>query len=215
MASRAKRIRSEKGAEQARDLAEWLAREQWDYLAAIAIRNGVEPGSVADVVQTALGRFLSAFPGPAHREKARAYVAVVVQREAWRLARRRGRKEGRERPLPERERSDSIGTIEPSDVLVDPEASDPAERAVQRELADEAWELLRSLPPQERAVKLLSAAGYSPQEIATRLGLGLRAVRKRVQRANWRLSPCPVCEVRAGVDAGRCRGCGATRSIPT
>jgi RNA polymerase sigma factor (sigma-70 family) len=214
MASRAKRIRTDQDVEQARELAEWLAREQWDYMAAVAVRNGVESESVADIVQTALGRFLSAFPGPARREKARAYVAVVVQREAWRLARRRGRKEGRERPLPERERSDSIGTIEPSDVLVDPAASDPAERAIERELSDEAWQLLRSLPPQERAVKLLSAAGYSPQEIAKRLGLGPRAVRKRVQRANWRLSPCPGCGVRAGVEASRCRGCGAPRQAP-
>lgn len=106
------------------------------------------------------------------------------------------------------------GTLEAHDVLADPDASDPAERVVELGVAGEAWELLRSLPPQERAVKLLSAAGYSPQEIAERLGLGLRGVRKRVQRANWRLSPCPVCGVRAGVEAGRCRGCGATRNAP-
>jgi RNA polymerase sigma factor (sigma-70 family) len=214
MASRAKRIRTDQGAEQARELAEWLAREQWDHMSAVAVRNGVRSESVADVVQTALGRFLSAFPGPARRDKARAYIAVVVQREAWRLARRRRRKEARERPLPERERSDSVGTVEPSEVLRDPDASDPAERAIERELAGEAWDLLRSLPPQERAVKLLSAAGYSPQEIAKRLGLGPRAVRKRVQRANWRLSPCPVCEARVGVADGRCRRCGVARNAP-
>jgi RNA polymerase sigma factor (sigma-70 family) len=215
MAGRAKPTRSDRATEQARELADWLAREQWDYLAAVAIRNGVDRDSVADVVQSALGRFLAAFPGPPRRDKVRAYAAVVVQREAWRLARRRGRKEGRERPLPERERSDSTGTVEPSEVLGDPRAPDPAERVIERELAGEAWDLLRTLPPDERAVKLLSAAGYSAQEIAERLGLGLRGVRKRVQRANWRLSPCPVCKARAGVEAGLCRSCGAVRNSPT
>jgi DNA-directed RNA polymerase specialized sigma24 family protein len=110
----------------------------------------------------------------------------------------------------EREHSDSIRAT----CSLDCNASDPAERPIELGIASEAWELLRSLPPEERAVKLLSAAGYSPQEIAERLGLGLRAVRKRVQRANWRLSPCPVCGGRAGVDTGSCRGCGAARNSP-
>jgi DNA-directed RNA polymerase specialized sigma24 family protein len=68
--------------------------------------------------------------------------------------------------------------------LVDPEASDPLDRAIDDEEVGEAVERLTALPPLERAVVVLGAAGFSLEEIGSIVGLSKRAVRKRVTRAN-------------------------------
>jgi RNA polymerase sigma factor (sigma-70 family) len=68
--------------------------------------------------------------------------------------------------------------------LPDPEASDPLDLAIAREEVEELRLALLELPDEQRAVLVLTAAGFGHSEISARLGLSERAVRKRVERAN-------------------------------
>jgi RNA polymerase sigma factor (sigma-70 family) len=167
-------------------LVDYLARERWRWLCAVARRWGVEGHAVDDVVQSALLDVLRSFPGPDDSRHVAAYAARCVQTEAWKLHRRHARKEGRWAPLPERERNDRLGGVEQVEIA-DPESADPLESVIDAEATDEALIRLEELPDDQRAVVLLRAAGFESAEIAARLELSLRGVRKRIEKANRRL----------------------------
>jgi RNA polymerase sigma factor (sigma-70 family) len=167
-------------------LVDYLARERWAWLCAVARRSGIEPQAVDDVVQSALLDVLRSFPGPDEPRHVAAYAARCVQTEAWKLYRRLARKEGRLAPLPERERGDRVGTTEELDIA-DPLAPDVLEVVIAAEASREAQAVLETLPQDQRAALLLRAAGFGAAEIAQRLNLSSRGVRKRIEKANRRL----------------------------
>jgi RNA polymerase sigma factor (sigma-70 family) len=167
-------------------LVDYLARERWAWLCAVARRSGIESHAVDDVVQSALLDVLRSFPGPDEpRNVVAAYAARCVQTEAWKLHRRLARKEGRLAPLPERARGDR-GTTEEVNIA-DPSAPDVLEVVIASEASREAQAVLEALPQDQRATLLLRAAGFGPAEIAQRLNLSPRGVRKRIEKANRRL----------------------------
>lgn len=167
-------------------LVDYLARERHAFLCAVARREGIEPQAVDDVVQSALFDVLRSFPGPHETHYATAYAARCVRSEAWKHHRRHARKESRNVPPNERERSDLLGT--PVDLgLAEPSESDPLEIVIAGEASRDERELLMALPQDQRTVLLLIAAGLSHEEVAERLGISMRGVRKRVGRANRRL----------------------------
>jgi RNA polymerase sigma factor (sigma-70 family) len=167
-------------------LVDYLARERWGWLCGVARRWGVEGHAVDDVVQSALLDVLRSFPGPDDPRHVAAYAARCVQTEAWKLHRRNARKEGRWAPLPERERNDRLGGVEQIEIA-DPESADPLESVIDAEATHEALVRLEQLPDDQCAVVLLRAAGFDSAEIAARLDLSLRGVRKRIEKANRRL----------------------------
>lgn len=169
-----------------REVVDALARRRWNSLRAVARRHGIPTDHIDDVVQAALLATLRSFPGPDDSESAYRYAAACVQSEAWKARRRFARKESHQRPLPEGDSGDRAGTR--SEIpLLDVDASDPADIAIAHEGARQAHDLLLELPPDQRAVLLLGAAGFGTREIAERLGISPRAVRKRVERGNRRL----------------------------
>lgn len=167
-------------------LADWIARERAAYLYAVARRSGAPDWQLADVVQSGLSNFLRAFPGPDVREAALAYCASCVASEASKARRRYARKESHNSSIPERERGDLAGSAAEV-ALADVEALEPADIVVERARIAELRKLLAELPEDQRAVVILSAAGYAAAEIAQLRGLSERQVRKRIEKANRRL----------------------------
>jgi RNA polymerase sigma factor (sigma-70 family) len=167
-------------------LVDYLARERWAWLCAVARRSGIEPHAVDDIVQSALLDVLRSFPGPDEPGHVAAYAARCVQTEAWKLHRRQARKEGRLAQLPERERGDCVATTEEIGIA-DPSAPDVLEVVIAAEASHEAQAVLERLPADQRATLLLRAAGFGTAEIAQRLNLSPRAVRKRIEQANRKL----------------------------
>jgi RNA polymerase sigma factor (sigma-70 family) len=168
-------------------LVDYLARERYGWLAALAQRWGADPDSVDDVVQSALLDVLRSFPGPHERSYVVAYAARCVRNRVFKLHRRHSRKESRNAPLPSRESSDRLGSEEELG-LADPSAPGPFELLLSSESRAEARELLARLPEQELTILLLIAAGYSHAEVSELTGLSPRTIRKRVNRANRRLA---------------------------
>jgi RNA polymerase sigma factor (sigma-70 family) len=167
-------------------LADFLARECRGFLCAVARRAGADEDSIDDVVQGALLDVLRSFPGPDEKGHVAAYAARCVQGRVWKLQRRHSRKEGRNRALPEFVATDRLGTsIEIA--IGDPSAPESDELVEAAEGLAAKRELLMQLPEEQRAALLLSAAGFGTEEIAERLALSPRAVRKRVEKANRRL----------------------------
>jgi RNA polymerase sigma factor (sigma-70 family) len=164
-------------------LVDYLARERWSWLCALARRAGVPPQAVDDVVQSALLDVLRSFPGPDEVGHAAAYAASCVKTEAWKLHRRHARKEGRHALLPKQRRGEDTGEIAPLE-LPDANAADPLEAVIAAEATADALALLAALPEDERAVLLLRAAGFDATEIAEHLHVSVRGVRKRIERAN-------------------------------
>lgn len=167
-------------------LVDYLARKRWSWLCAVARRSGVASEGIDDVVQSALLDVLRSFPGPEEVGHVAAYAARCVQTEAWKLHRRRARKEGRLGRLAEQDRGDSLGTSQEIGV-VDDTAPDPLESVIASEASREAVAVLQTLPEDQRGVLLLRAAGFDTAEIAERLELSVRGVRKRIEKANRRL----------------------------
>ena len=170
-----------------RPLVDYLARERYGWLAALAQRWGASADAADDVVQDALLDVLRSFPGPHERAQVVAYAARCVRNRVFKLHRRHRRKESRNAPPPAREGSDRLGS-EAEIGLPDPSAPGPLELLLSAEERSEARELLAGLSEQERTVVVLIAAGYSHAEVSERTGLSTRAIRKRVGRANRRLA---------------------------
>jgi RNA polymerase sigma factor (sigma-70 family) len=170
-----------------RPLVDYLARERYGWLAALAQRWGAGAEAADDVVQDALLDVLRSFPGPHERSHAVAYAARCIRNRVFKLHRRHARKESRNAPLPSRESSDLLGSK--AEVgLADPSAPGPLELLLSAEGRTEARKLLAGLSEQELTVLLLVAAGYSHAEVSELTGLSVRAIRKRVGRANRRLA---------------------------
>jgi RNA polymerase sigma factor (sigma-70 family) len=167
-------------------LVDYLARERYGWLCAIAQRWGASPQSVDDIVQSAMVDVLRSFPGPDERNLVAAYAARCVRNQVFKANRRHGRKESRNRPMPARAASD-VGGTETEFGIAEASQPDPLELVIETESAEEARALLAELPEDQLTVLVLVAAGYGHAEIAERTGLSLRGVRKRVWKANQRL----------------------------
>jgi len=173
--------------ERNRRLTDHLARDRADFLALVARVAGARGDVVEDVVQSALLDVLRSFPGPDDRRAVAAYAARCVQHQVAKTRRRFDRKESHNAPMPDLRLKDTTETrIEVG--LADGDAPDPADAALAREGASELLELVLELPLDQRAVLLLSAAGYGPSESAQILGLSERQVRKRIEKANRELT---------------------------
>lgn len=186
MASPPTRSQEPRDRERNARLADWIAREKVAYLNAVARRSGAPEWQIADVVQSGLANFLRAFPGPEVRGAALAYCACCVSSEASKARRRHARKESHDTPIPARQRGDLLGGAEEL-ALADVDGQDPADTALENERLAELRARLIGLPDDQRAVVILSAAGYAPAEIAELRGLSVRQVRKRIEKANRRL----------------------------
>ena len=160
-----------------------LAQERRPQLLAIARRSGVDSDSTEDVVQAALLDVLRSFPGPDDSRQAYLFAAKCVENQARHARRRFARKESQNVEFPTQTLKDFAGGKREV-ALVDRETTDPLELAVAREAAADRREKLLALPADQRAVLVLSAAGFRTAEIARLLGLSERGVRKRVERAN-------------------------------
>jgi DNA-directed RNA polymerase specialized sigma24 family protein len=100
------------------------------------------------VVQAALLGVLRAYRGPADLEQLYSYTARAVQNEAAKLHHRRARKESRLVSMPSGRLPDRTGTRVPAG-LMDPEASDPLDLAIDgEELVDAAHRLISWVPSQ-------------------------------------------------------------------
>jgi len=167
-------------------LVESLYRTSAAKLGRIAARHGIRGEAIEDVVQSALLGILRSYRGPDDAAQLYSYAARAVQNEAGKVHRRHARKESRLVAPPTTPRGNFVHEHEqvwPADI----EAADPLECVIAAESVAGAIERLRELPEPERAILLLGAAGYGVAEIAERVGLSERAVRKRVTRANARL----------------------------
>jgi RNA polymerase sigma factor (sigma-70 family) len=169
-----------------RGTAERVAEQSFDMLRGVAYNAGARGEQIEEAVQQGFAQLMSAFPGdPSDSLGVRRYLVRCVQSAAWKILRTDRRRERwlaieGERGRLEEWAGDAV-RIEGVD------AGEPLERLLAREALAGARELLRQLPEEWAAVLLLSAAGYGTSEIAERLGLSNRQVRKRVQKANARL----------------------------
>jgi RNA polymerase sigma factor (sigma-70 family) len=170
-----------------RGTAERIAAERSDLLRGVAYNAGARGEQIEEAVQQGFAQLMSAFPGdPSDLLGVRRYLVRCVQSAAWKMLRRDRR---RERWLvfeSERDRLEQrAGDVVRSEGV---DATEPIERVLAREALADTRRLLRELPEEWAAVLLLSAAGYGTAEIAERLGLSARQVRKRVEKANARLA---------------------------
>lgn len=167
-------------------LVEYLARERYTRLCAVARQAGAADDAVEDAVQGAMVDVLRSFRGPYDLGHGVAYAVRCVQTQVWKAHRRYQRKESRHAQAPERVRADRLATTEEVG-LADPSEPGPLEIAIASEAGERARELLEQLPADQGTVLVLGAAGFSSEEIAELTGLSQRAVRKRVEKANRRL----------------------------
>lgn len=162
---------------------EWLALKQYTRLRVVARRRGVAEQDVEDIVQEALSNVMRSFKGPDVEASVLDYACRAVENTALKAYRRRQRKEshnvaiGDERPGPLEERQTVRG-------IFDPSASDPLEQAIASQAASELRQKLDRLPEEQRLALILSAAGFGLAEVAARLGLSVRATRKRIEKGN-------------------------------
>ncbi len=157
----------------------WLALKRYGFLYDVARRSGVDSQQIGDVVHDALLDMLRSFTGPYDVEHVVAYAKRCVQSEAWKEHRRYTRKESR-REGGDDELALVLEYVERGD-------PDPLEVVIAAETARERQELLAELPDDQRTVLLLVAAGLNHEEIASRLEISKRGVRKRIERARRRL----------------------------
>lgn len=169
-----------------RGTAARIAETSSNMLRGVAYNAGARGEQIEEAVQQGFAQLMSAFPGdPGDSRGVRCYLVRCVQSAAWKILRTDSRRErwlaiesGRDRF---EQRAGDVARSEG----VDPR--EPLGLVVACEALTDARELLRQLPEEWAAVLLLSAAGYGTAEIAERLGLSKRQVRKRVQKANARL----------------------------
>jgi RNA polymerase sigma factor (sigma-70 family) len=156
-------------------------------LRGVAYNAGARGEQIEDAVQQGFAQLMSAFPGdPDDLDGVRRYLIRCVQSAAWKILRTDGRRERWLAIESERDRFEQRAGDGARAEGVD--AGEPLERIVSHEALSAARALLQELPEEWAAVLLLSAAGYGTSEIAERLGLSKRQVRKRVQKANARLA---------------------------
>jgi RNA polymerase sigma factor (sigma-70 family) len=156
-------------------------------LRGVAYNAGARGEQIEEAVQQGFAQLMSAFPGDsADVDGVRRYLIRCVQSSAWKILRTDRRRERWLMVAGERDRFDQrAADVATSEGVDDRE---PLERVLAREALANARGLLQELPEGWAAVLLLSAAGYGTAEIAERLGLSTRQVRKRVQKANARLA---------------------------
>jgi RNA polymerase sigma factor (sigma-70 family) len=156
-----------------RRLLDDFARTETGRLRGVAGRAGLGGPARDDAVQQGFLAFPRSFPGdPDDRACAFSYLARSVQTAAWHILRADGRHERR---------------VAAARAAHEPAGPDLLEGRLAADEVEWARALLSQLPAEERAVLFLGAAGFSPEEIAERLGLSKRQVRKRVTKANRRL----------------------------
>ena len=170
-----------------RETAERIAAERYDMLRGVAYNAGARGEQIEEAVQQGFAQLMSAFPGdPNDLLGVRRYLIRCVKSSAWKMLRRDRRRERWLAFDSERDRLERRAGDGARSEGVD--ASEPIERVLAREALADMRSLLRELPEEWAAVLLLSAAGYGIAEIAERLGLSERQVRKRVQKAHARLA---------------------------
>lgn len=169
-----------------RGTAERIAAQRFDMLRGVAYNAGARGEQVEEAVQQGFAQLMSAFPGdPDDLDGVHRYLVRCVQSAAWKILRTARRRDRWLVADSERDRFEQrAGDAARSDGV---DASEPPERVLSREGLADARGLLQELPEEWATVLLLSAAGYGTAEIARRLGLSTRQVRKRVQKANARL----------------------------
>lgn len=169
-----------------RETAARIAEESSDMLRGVAYNAGARGEQIEEAVQQGFAQLMSAFPGdPDELVGVRRYLVRCVQSAAWKILRTDGRRERWLAVESDRDRFEQRAGDAARAEGVD--AGEPLERIVAHEALSAARALLQELPEEWAAVLLLSAAGYGTSEIAERLGLSKRQVRKRVQNANARL----------------------------
>jgi RNA polymerase sigma factor (sigma-70 family) len=170
-----------------RETAERMAAEGSDMLRGVAYNAGARGEQVEEAVQQGFAQLMSAFPGdPSDLPGVRRYLVRCVQSAAWKILRTASRRERWLVYESERDRLEQRAGDAPQNEGVD--AREPLEQVLARETLADARGLLQELPEEWAAVLLLNAAGYGTAEIARRLGLSTRQVRKRVEKANARLA---------------------------
>jgi RNA polymerase sigma factor (sigma-70 family) len=170
-----------------RETAARIAEDSWDVLRGVAYNAGARGEQIEEAVQQGFAQLMSAFPGdPDDLDGVRRYLVRCVQSSAWKILRTDGRRERWLAIESERDRFEQRAGDTARAEGVD--AGEPLERLVAHEALSAARALLRQLPEEWAAVLLLSAAGYGTAEIAERLGLSKRQVRKRVEKGNARLA---------------------------
>ena len=170
-----------------RDTAARVAEESYAWLRGAAYNAGARGDQIEEAVQQGFAQLMSAFPGdPTDVGGVRRYLVRCVQSSAWKILRTDRRRTRWLATETERDRLDSRAG---DDVRADGvDAAEPIEQLIEREALEEERRHLEQLPDDWAAVLLLGAAGYSPAEIAERMGLSARQVRKRVEKANARLA---------------------------
>ena len=168
-------------------LCDWLARERWSKLVAIAYRYGIQRQDIDDVVQDALLDVMRSFPGPDHRDYASAYAARCVERRALKRRRRIARKEAPLSRLPAVDAGGPEGATVNGAALADSEAVDPADVCIDRAELQLPRELLLELPTDQRAAIVLRVAGAETAEICRSLEVSPRRLRKLIGKANREL----------------------------
>lgn len=163
-----------------------IAADRSDMLRGVAYNAGARGEQIEEAVQQGFAQLMSAFPGdPADLVGVRQYLVRCVQSSVWKIQ-RTDRRRGRwlvtdsERDRLEQRAGDGVRAQ-------GVDLSEPLDRILAQEAFADARELLQRLPEEWAAVLLLNAAGYGTAEIAERLGLSTRQVRKRVEKANARL----------------------------
>lgn len=163
-----------------------IAAGSSDMLRAVAYNAGARGEQVDEAVQQGFAQLMSAFPGdPGDLVSVRQYLVRCVQSSVWKIQRTDRR---RERWLVTDSERDRLDQRAGDGVRADGvDAGEPFERVIAQEALAGARELIQQLPEEWAVVLLLGAAGYGTAEIAERLGLSTRQVRKRVGKANARL----------------------------
>jgi RNA polymerase sigma factor (sigma-70 family) len=165
-----------------------LLRARAELLRHQARRHSVIEADADDALADACISFLRFYEGDDGRDALR-FMLTVVKHAAWAIARRR--RTGEEKELEtvairgDLPRSGAIATEGPDGHL--------AER-------DALRDLLSRIGPEERAALLLSALGYSHQEIGELYGWTPRMVRRRITSGRTRLLALvdPTAEEKAG-----------------
>jgi RNA polymerase sigma factor (sigma-70 family) len=171
-ASRSERERQGRAGEIA---AELVAARRHDLLRIAAYHMpAAPPEAIEDAVQNAVLSFIQAYGGD--RAGAFAYLAVAVRTAAWKARRTHARKGARHVGLEPARGGDRAQA-----------PADPVEVAIGRSEAAECRCALAELPAEWRRCLILAAAGYGTAEVAARLGLTERAVRRRIEKARRRL----------------------------
>jgi RNA polymerase sigma factor (sigma-70 family) len=172
-ASRTERERQGRAGEIA---AELVAARRHELLRIAAYyMPGAPPEAIEDALQNAVLAFIQAYG--CDRDGAWSYLAVAVRTAAWKSRRTHARKGCRHVGL-EPGHGGGDGSEAPAD---------PADVAIARAEAAEGRRALVGLPADQRRCLILAAAGYGTGEIAARLKLTERAVRRRIEKARRRL----------------------------